>query len=201
MNKLGISHRLSSAGLRHAADAYREEVRQRLARCKPKGTTKEQLLEDAWNEMWEVFKPPLERWEKEREKEKVPEAPKTPEPQVPPEPQLVGCTDDLDQFLDPLYSETDPGKQLRDGLLWTAFEIRRIVTDSENTTTIDLARAKTPPPTAWAVFCLESFARKPPDKRAELIGRVLPFATRAHNPSPPKTEQLEEDGGFLDDIS
>lgn len=190
MNKLEITHRLASAGLRDAAEAYREEVRQRIAKDKggPK-RNREEVVDAAWTDMWEVFRPAVERCEKVHQ---------------PHHQTLAGCTDDLDQFLDPNYTEQDPGKWLRDGLIWTAAEIRRVVLDSQEGTTVDLARAKTPPPTAWAVFCLESFARKPPDKRADLIARVLPFATRTTPNDPPVDNSGQDEldnGGFLDSIS
>ena len=181
MNKLGITNRLAQLGLRKVAEAYREEVRPRL---KVKSKTRDEASLAAWTEMWKLFEPVCEMWEKEREGRPDGETP------------LLGCADDLDQFLDPTYSETDPGKWLRDGLLWTAAEIRRVVRDSAEGTSVDLARAKIPPPTPWAVFCLEEFARKPPSKRGDLIARVMPFATKQHDP----TEPPAPEGGFLDEI-
>jgi hypothetical protein len=186
VDKLTIANRLNTTGLRQAADTYREEVRTRLVKENGGAKRNREAVNDAsWEEMWEVFRPAVERWEKEK---------RDSEP-----PQLLGCSDDLEEFLDPNYSESDPGKWLRDGLIWTAAEIRRVVRDSPDGTTVDLARAKTPPPTAWAVFCLESFARKSPDKRSDLIARVLTFATRSHD-APDETTSDEHDGGFLDSV-
>jgi hypothetical protein len=196
MNKLAVTNRLTAACLRVPAEAYRDEVRKRLA--KERGGEKrdrEAVNDDSWEEMWELFLPLVEQVEKKKEKEREKEK----RAESGDERTLSVLTDDIDKFLDPNYSENDPGKWLRDGLIWTAAEIRRVVLDSENETTIDLARAKTPPPTAWAVFCLESFARKSPDKRSDLIARVLTFATRSTN-APDDSTTEERSGGFLDSI-
>jgi len=183
MNKAGIANRLSKAGLRDAAESLREEIR---LRRKGAGEDRDSASQAAWAEMWDTFRPVVERWEKGQFKET--------------ETPLTGCPIDVDPFLDPDYTEKDPGKWLRDGLIWTAAEIRRVVIDSDEGTRIDLARARTKPPTAWAVFCLESFARKPPAKRGELIARVLPFATRSHETAPIETDSNDVDG-FLGDIT
>jgi len=189
--KLSISRRLGGAGLQAQADAYREEIRRRLARERGGSSRdREAVNDESWREMWEVFKPLVERREKEKEKAAAKDSDGR---------TLVGLPDDVGPFLDPNYAEKDPGKWIRDGLLWTAAEIRRVLTDSGNETTVDLARAKTPPPTVWAVFCLESYAWKAPDKRGDLIARVLTFATRTRDPSDPPGNQ-DEDGGFLHEL-
>jgi hypothetical protein len=177
-----IYNRLAKCGLRGAAESLKEEIRMRR---KSIGDKRDLAVKIAEDEMWNVFRPIVEKLEKQKQDDEGN--------------QLTGCTDDLDEFLDPDYKETDPGKRLRDGLLWTAEEIRRVVTDTTDGTTVDLSRAATPPPTAWAVFCLESFARKSPEKRAELISRVLPFATRSHDPSDSETAD-EGSGGLLDTL-
>lgn len=178
-------NRLARCGLRPAAESYKEEVRLRRKAAGDDRATASRTAEDA---MWEVFKPALERAEKQQDRAGV-------------DPPLTGCTDDLNQFLDPDYHETDPGKWLRDGLIWTAAEIRRVVIDSDEGTKVDLARASTKPPTAWAVFVLEAFARKPPDKRGELIGRVMPFATRTHEEEGgTEGKDAAEHNGFLDSM-
>jgi hypothetical protein len=174
MNRLGAINRLAKLGLRGPAEAYREEVR---IRHKAAGKSRDEALELAWLAMWEEFRPIVERLEANSD--------------GPPEPPLPGSpADDLTAHLDPSYSETDPGKRLRDGLLWTAEEIRRVVVDDPSNpdspaTSIDLSRATTPPPTAWALFVLESYARKPPSARAELIARVMPLASKTHDPTTP----------------
>lgn len=180
-----IYKRLVKAGLREAVDSYKDEVRRRRKAAGDDRATAGETAEDA---MREVFGPVLDRWEKQQAGANT-------------EPDLTGCAapGDLDQILDPDYTETDPGKWLRDGLLWTAAEIRRVVIDSDQGTRVDLARARTRPPTAWAVFCLEAFARKKPCQRGELIAKVLPFATRSHDVTG-DGGQRQEDGGFLDDI-
>lgn len=179
-NRAAVINRIDTLGMRPAADALRDEIRKRhqaAGKLKPESSTL------AWAEMWDHYRPIVEYLES------VASAP------------LRGTTDDLTPLLDPDYSERDPGKRLRDGLLWTAEEIRRVVVDApDGTTTIDLARASTPPPTAWAVFCLESYARKPVANRGELIAKVLPFATRQHDPTQQHTGADEGQGGFLEDV-
>ena len=179
MNKAGIANRLSKLGLRPAAEAYKEEVRQRL---KAAGEDRDVANNKAWEAMWDEFRPVVERLERASDGET----------------HLAGRTDDVDQFLDTNYNETDPGKRLRDGLIWVAEEIRRVVTDSDDGTSVNLARAKTPPPSAWAVFCLEGFAAKPPAKRLELIAKVLPFATRSHDAR--SGDAAADNNGFLEDV-
>lgn len=183
---VAIYNRLMKAGLRGAVDTYMDEVRKRRKAAGDNRAAANQAAEDA---MKEVFGPVLERWEQQQAKAAQPN-----------EPALSGCAApaDLEGLLDPDYTETDPGKWLRDGLLWTAAEIRRVVIDTDEGTTVDLTRARTRPPTAWAVFCVEAFARKKPDARGELIAKVLPFATRSHEPRP--AAGREQGGGFLDDI-
>jgi len=138
--------------------------------------------------MWDTFRPVVEQWESTQAGGEVD--------------SLGSLPEDVDQFLDPDYHETDPGRWLRDGLLWTAAEIRRVVVDSDEGTRVDLARARTRPPTAWAVFCLESFARKPASARGELIARVIPFATKGHDPPVTAPGNADEGaGGFLGSIT
>jgi hypothetical protein len=109
---------------------------------------------------------------------------------------------DIDSLLDPHYSETVPARWIRDGLIWVAAEFRRVVSDSPDQSTINLHQAKVPPPTPWAIFVLESFARRNPAKRADLISRVLSFASKS-TPSTEQAAQIAESGDldFLDSIS
>ena len=182
MNKAEIIRRLARAGVRDAADAFREEVRQRLAsEAGGKTRNRQAVTTAAWMGMWDHFRPIVERIEQDKAAERP----------------LIGSPEDPDEYLDPHYSETDPGRWLRDGLIWVAAEIRRVVIDAEDGTHIDLTRARTPPPTAWAVFCLESFARLRPAKRGELIGRVLPFAERSTTGITYGTTR-DATGGYLD---
>ncbi len=180
MANMAIINRLQNLGLREAAETLKNEIRERYKRL---GETRANANEKAELEMWEAMRPAVERIEKAKQ----------PDDSTP----LSGCPENVDQFLDPNYFESNPANWLRDGLLWTAAEIRRVVIDSPDGTTINLALAKSRPPTAWAVFCLEAFARKPPDKRAELIGRVLPFASKVHDPA---INQAYLPEGYLDSL-
>jgi hypothetical protein len=190
MDRAGMSKRLQAVGLRHVAEAYRDEVRQRIA-AKKGGKDRAEVSLEAWAEMWDLFRPTVERLEAEAKNAKA--ADETP---------LAGCDEDVDQHLDPDYSETDPAVWIPDGLFWAAGEIRRVVVDSEDGPQVDLTRAKAKPPTAWAAFCVEHYARQPPSKRGELIARVLQLIPKA--PPTPPTQGPDtgggNTGGFLDTI-
>lgn len=175
MDKAAICNRLARIGLREAADAYRDEVRKRR---KASGEERDAANEGSWEDMAALFLPAAERIESGSSQ------------------TLSGCAEDPDQYIDPDYHETDPGKWIRDGLLWTAAEIRRVVIDSPEGASIDLRRAKTKPPTVWAIFCLEGFGRKPPAQRVDLIAKVLPFATKAHDPR----DVAGNSSGFMGEI-
>jgi len=166
------------------ADAYREEVRKRLAKERGGEKRDREAVNDAsWEEMWEIFKPLVEQAERQNDSNST----------------VSGCPENVDPFLDPDYHETDPGRRLRDSLLWNAEEIRRVVSDTTDGTVIHLERAKTKPPTAWAVFYLESLAAKPLDKRGtELVSRVMPFAYKIHDPSASGCAHQED--GYLDSL-
>lgn len=187
MGSAAVYNRLARCGLRPAAEAYKNEVRLRRKAAGDDRATAVQAAEDA---MLDLFIPLCKAREEAEAQKKQQQS----------DPPLTGCVDDLDQFLDPEYAESDPGKWLRDGLIWTAAEIRRVVIDSADGTSVDLTRASTPPPTAWAVFCLEAFARRPPSKRGELIPRVMPFATRSHEEEAAGPGDSTEANGFLDSI-
>jgi hypothetical protein len=196
-------NRLAKCGFRPQAEAYKEEVRRQRRAAGDTRNVANQVAEDA---MWVLFGPIVEQWEAQQlqQQEQLQLQQQQLQQQQPkPDPDcLIGCTDDVDQFLDPDYSQPDPGRWLRDGLIWTAAEIRRVVTDSPEGITINLARAQTPPPTAWAVFCLESFARLAPSKRGDLIARVLPFATKSHETQSPNDESNDpQPNGFLDALT
>jgi hypothetical protein len=200
LDRSAIHHRTTKLGIRPLADALRNEIR---ARHLNTGATRNNAGRAAWDEMWQHVRPVVEHLEARAAKQHAAN------PDNPPEPALIGSPDDPTPHLDPDYSERDPGKRLRDGLLWTAEEIRRVVRDPGphgatesvvTTTTIDLARAATPPPSAWAIFLLETYARQSPEDRAkDLIARVLPFATRDHDPIPQNDN--DSPGGFLDQVA
>jgi hypothetical protein len=182
MNRLGIINRIMRLGLRSPAEALREEVR---LRHRAAGKDKAEALTLAWAAMWEEFRPTVERLEGQANGAGR---------------QLLGTTDDLDTLLNPAYHEPDAGRRLRDGLVWAAEEIRRIVSDApDGETVIDLARASVPPPTAWAVFVVEHYAMKAAKDRGELIARVMPLAAKQHDAQPGGAGPVGE-GGFLDDL-
>ncbi len=181
LDRAAIIGRIAKLGLRNQADALRERIRKR---CLTAGDSKAIAMEAAWAGMWENFESIVESLEAKA----VTTSADT----------LRGCPADLTGLLDPSYSETDPGKRLRDGLLWTAENIRLVVIDSPDVhTTIDLARASTPPPMAWAVFVLECYARRKPEDRGELIAKVMPFAAKTHDPQRQRGGDGEEQDGFL----
>ena len=189
--------RINTNGLKKPADALKEEIRLRLRAEQPsRNITEKKTANVAAEELtWELFRPICDKMEKL----KAAAAGSSPD-----ELELVTSYQDadIDSLLDPQYSEADPGRWIRDGLIWTAAEFRRVVSDSHNQATINLHHAKNPPPTAWAIFVLESFARRQPAKRADLISRVLTFANRSTNDQPtahPKEPQ-NQDHDFLDTL-
>ena len=195
MDQLGTAHRLSSAGLRRQADAYRDQVRRRIA--KEQGGSKrnrEAVLNAAYEEMWEVFKPAVEKYEEDKQA-KQDKQNEQPENETP---QLQGMPDrTTDDILDPKYAEKDPGKQLRDGLLWAALEFDRVIEDTDNGPVAHLNDASSPPPNAFAVGTLRTYALSPTEKRRDLIGRALAFAAKTHDqPIPDSTDE----GAFLHEL-
>ena len=183
MNKAAIFARLSKVKIRELAEAYLEQVRLRLAAeitsKVERQRQKTEINAKAWEDMWQTFEPAVKRLEKEQKKQANNEE----------QPALTGIPDNVDALLDPDYSETDPGKWIRDSLLWTAAEISRVVQTSPEGTTLNFNRAKTPPPHAFAVTCMGAFALKP---TTALITKVLPFATKSHETTeiPPENESF-----------
>ena len=200
MNKAGMANRLQNCKLRGAAEAYREEVRIRIAR--EQGGSKrdrDTVSLAAWQEMWDVFRPIVERYEADKAAVKAAQN----ETVEPPAPQLIGLPKFSNDLLDPDYTETDPGKQLRDGLLWPIFEWMRVISDTPEGPVADIKAASKPPPNAVALFTLSTYALSGTDKRRELITRALAFATKSHDNVEPKDENQDEivqPGGFLDEI-
>ena len=187
MDKAGIANRLSKAGLRNAAEAYREEVRQRIARVQGgKDRDRDEVSLAAWGEMWELFKPIVERAEEQGKETGEPE-------------ELTGIPADIDSLLDPEYSEPDPGKQLRDGWLWAVMEWMRVIRSTDSGPVASIESASRPPPNAFALLILDSYALAGADKRRELVGRALAFATKAHD-APPEGDSSAQDG-FLEEVS
>jgi hypothetical protein len=150
--------------------------------------------------MWDLFRPLCERHEKKEEKKaaaKEEGRKRSAEEDIP---ILVGIPEDIEAILAADYSERDPGKRLRDGLLWAAEEWVRVIraTDSGAVATID--RASSPPPNAFALLILESYALAGADKRRELVGRALAFACKSHD-SEPAVAPGSDSEGFLGEIS
>jgi hypothetical protein len=171
-------------GLRPAAESLKEEIRLRL-----RGTGQEKAAANsqAEAEMWEAFKPIVERLEAEANSKGEEQ----------PAPQLTGLPADVNTALDPDYREPDPGKRLRDGLLWAAEQWMRVIHDTEDGPTANLQAASTPPPNPFALMVLATYALSPIDKRRELITRALGFATRAHDADPGEAQPRD---GFLGDV-
>ncbi len=193
MNKAAIINRIDKLGLRTVAEALMSELR---AKHKAAGDDRAVGNAAAWDGMWEEFKPTVEKMENEKEKESdVPQ----------PAPTLRGLPADLDSVLDRKYDETNPGRQLRDGLLWAAMEWMRVIRDGDDGPAAKLSAATTPPPNAFALFVLSTYALSPIEKRRDLISRAMAFAAkpRAHAPSAGGDngdEPDEEEGGFLGEI-
>jgi hypothetical protein len=187
VSNAGRCHRLDKAGLRNAAETLRGEIRQRLIAS---GKTRKEAGAAADDEMWGTFRPLVEQFEAGGK----PEAAET-------APQLPGIPSDINSILDPHYSEADPGRQLRDGLLWAALQFERIVEDTEDGPIAHLD-AGPPPPNGFGILILRLYALSGIDKRRELVGRALQFATKSHDTdSSDQPQGDEEKGGFLEEIS
>jgi len=169
------------AGLRPAAESLKEEIRLRL---RSTGMEKLAANTQAESEMWGTFRPVVERLETNKGEE-------------PPAPQLSGLPADTDSALDPAYQEPDPGKRLRDGLLWAAEQWMRVIRDTDDGPVANLKAASTPPPNPFALMVLSTYALSPVEKRRELITRALAFATKAHDAD---SGEAQPQTGFLGDV-
>jgi hypothetical protein len=186
IDKAGICRRLAKLGLREAGDRFRDEVRKRL---RAEGATREAANEGAWQEMADTFLPAAERAEG-----KAAANAELPAPQLPGMPAPAN----INAAIDPAYNEPDPGKRLRDGLLWTVEQWMRVIADTETGPVATLAAASVPPPNPFALMVLSTYALSPLDKRRELITRALAFATKAHDAD--STEGDQPQTGFLGDV-
>jgi hypothetical protein len=127
-DKQRIMDLLRKAGLWEEADQYRERVRQRL---RDAGKAKQEAVAGAWEEMWDMYRPAVEQYEKRQQDAATA--------------QLAGMpkrtTDDI---LDPNYTELDRGKQIRDGVLWAAMEFDRVIEETESGPVAHLEDARRP---------------------------------------------------------
>jgi len=212
INRMKLKGRLRRAGILDQADVYRDEVRKRIAAEEGgSGRDREAVNLASWEKMWQVFGPAVKRFEQEqaaakeqakqqaadeaRRKEEEKQAQKEKQELLP---QLAGLPDTTtDEILDPDYKETDRGKQLRDGLLWVAFEFDRVITDTDDGPVATLTAASSPPPNAFAVGMLRTYALSGLDKRRELFGRALNFATKTHDEARPEDD---DSGSFLHEL-
>ena len=178
--------------MRDLAESYKEEIREENVRA---GMDRKEANSKAWEAMWVEYEPTVLKMERKKENAQR----DIPEP--PPAPQLKGLPEDLDSVLDTTYTETDQGKQLRDGLLWAAMEFGRVIRDEDDGPVARIDSASTPPPNAFALFTLSTYALSPIDKRRDLIARALSFATKASDPiAEPEEPTGGDSGGFLDNI-
>jgi len=199
MRDINKCNRLQKLGLRPAADAYCEEVRLRMA--SERGGVKrnrEEVKQAADNLMWDVFEPIVKR--QETQAAEMIDAKKNQPTPEPPAPQLIGLPDLTDDLLDPDYAESDPGKQLRDGLLWVVAEWMRVVKDTPEGPVANIQAASKPPPNAFTLLVLSTYALSGIDKRRELITRALAFATKSHEVEPGSRNNEPQVSGFLESI-
>ena len=204
--------RLSNAGVKWQADAYFDEVRRRMMReagltQRHPSTEREPVRHAAWRIMYETFLPSVERYEKKMEshQQQLKKATSQQLKKASSQQQQNDTTAQLegmpprttDDMLDPEYVETDLGKQLRDGLLWAALEFDRVIEDTDDGPVAHLEDASSPPPNAFAVGVMRTYALSPLEKRRDLIGRALAFAHKSHEDSPPNED---EEGAFLHEL-
>ena len=187
--KLEITHRIDYAKLKWQFDAYFGEVKRRLLKeNKARGDDRAQFVDQAWEESWRVFQPAVEKSEKDRKKQDTQQtAPAT----IPGMPDRT--TDDI---LDPEYAEPNRAKQLRDGLLWAAMEFDRVIEDTNDGPVAHLEDASIPPPNAFAIGIMRTYALSPVDKRHTLITRALAFASKDTD----QPEDNPEDDAFLHEL-
>jgi hypothetical protein len=183
VNRGTIAERLARTHLRTPAEALREVVR---LRERAAGRTKAEASETAWAEMWAAFEPSVNALESSD-----------------PDRRLPGIPENIHDALDPNYSEQNPGRQLRDGLLWAAMQFPLVVLDTADGPTVNLLQADVKPPNAFAVFVLVTYASAPSQQRRDLIARALAFAEKAH---PDHHHQKHEDDddddpGFLNHVA
>jgi hypothetical protein len=189
-------------GLRHVAEAYRDEVRQRIAQLKGgKDRDRDKVSLEAWQEMWDLFRPVVERLEAEGEKTKrmIETAREEAKQAKALEPTFLGYQGDVDDLIDPDYTETDSGARIRDAYLWVGEEFRRVCTDlADSGAVMHFGKAKAKPPTPLAVQIAEFYGANPA-KREGLLAKLTTFATK-------DTPQTDSDAtqatteGFLDRI-
>ena len=138
---------------------------------------------ESWAEMWRVFEPAVLKFEQAKSQDYQ---------------QLAGLPDrTTDEILDPDYHERDRGKQLRDGLLWVALEFDRIIEDTDSGPVAHLEDASIPPPNAFAIATLRTYALSSIEKRRELIARALAFADKTHEDA---GAGGEDGGAFLHEL-
>lgn len=200
MGNAAIYNRLAKLGLREAAETYKEEVRKRLRADTDDRKAANIAAETA---MWDTFGPVVERLEADKTEGAA--AIKTAQDEAKaaaPEPpsQLPGLPAAADVLLDPNYNESDPGKQLRDGLLWVVMGFFRVIRDTVDGPVANLDAARMPPPNDFALFTLSTYALSPVDKRRELISRALGFAEKGHDAPSSPTGEGDGGGGFLGDV-
>ena len=201
MGSAVVYNKLAKFGLRNAAETYKEEVRLRHRAAGDDRATAREAAEAA---MWELFRPLVEAREEEIAQRRAEKAAAKAAEEIPAEPpaQLQGLPANTDSLLDPDYAEPDAGRQLRDGLLWVAFEWMRVVRDTDSGPVADIAAASKPPPNAFALLTLSTYALSDLDKRRELITRALAFADKRPDSGAPagEEERGEQAGGFLHEI-
>jgi hypothetical protein len=224
--KVGIERRLRLTGLRPLAAALRHQIRKRmLLQAESKGEDgPRDDRERSMAEMWasaetsvmfvEALQSDVARRIRELQEELRIEKTHTIninakafqealEKAMGPPPRFVGYVGSINDILDPNYTETDPGKRIRDSWLWVGFEFRRITVDeAKGYTTQDFSKASTPPPTPLAVMIAEEYAQCPPGSRRDLFTRLIGFAEKGHA-TPTDIERrapISEGDAYLDSL-
>lgn len=179
-----------------------EPVRNELmAAAKKAGMDKAEAQVWTYTELDRLY-PPVPLPEKPKPEPKQKPEPK-PEPR--PEPSFYGYLGDVDELIDPDYTEPDAGNRLRDAYVWVGDEFRRITEDRPDNstlppgtiTTMRFERAHTRPPTPLAVQIAEYYGEYRA-KRSELLNRLASFAAKAHDTKDQQPETTE--AGYLDSL-
>jgi len=165
-----------------AALAWAEVWRQLEPLCEVLEKLKQQI-NDLQEKLTKVAKEAAEAKKEAKAKPATKPEPKPEKPLPKPEPVFVGYKGDPDDLVDPDYNQADHAIRTRDAYAWLEQNFRRVVRDTKKGTTINFDRAKTKPPTVFAVQLLEEYARAEPgthqrralsDKIQQVLGKITP---------------------------
>ena len=173
-DKLKWSNRLLAVGLFDQAGRWRDDRRRELRKS---GLERAEAVDQAWLDMFEEYGPRLAEAESASFRRVLP----------------VGAETVAD-LVDPDRQDTDTSAQMRACYEWIWTEFDRVVLDRPGGVTVDYGQIQSRPPVAMACRILETWARKPPDKRDGLYREIRQWAGGGAQPTDtdePETETLD----------